>query len=215
MEKLHLDILDQERKVIFQKLGTFRSRGFLAGGTALALQLGHRVSYDFDIFCSKEIPQNFPAKIEKDIYVKEVLVSSGDEFTFLTEHDIKISFIYYPFDLEKYLLDFSEAPLRLISPFGTALTKAYALNRRNAWRDYVDLYFILKKKITSLENIARESQGVFRGLFNEKLFLAQLVYTEDISKAEIDGMQLLEAVTLSEVQSFFEKEVDTYLKKKI
>jgi len=148
MEKLHLDILDQERKVIFQKLGTFRSRGFLAGGTALALQLGHRVSYDFDIFCSKEIPQNFPAKIEKDIYVKEVLVSSGDEFTFLTEHDIKISFIYYPFDLEKYLLDFSEAPLRLISPFGTALTKAYALKSKE-----IGIYLVTNKVAFSEKDV--------------------------------------------------------------
>jgi len=215
MEKLHLDILDAERKEILQKLSAFRSVGFLSGGTALALQLGHRVSYDFDIFCVKEIASTFPGKVQKEIRVQEVLVNSADEFTFLTEQDIKISFIYYPFNLKKYLLEFSGAPLQIVSPLGVALTKAYALNRRNAWRDYVDLYAILKRKIASLEDIVRESQFVFGELFNEKLFLAQLVYTQDISEAEIAGTQMLDPATLSEVADFFEKEVDAYLKRKI
>ncbi len=215
MEKLHLDILDKERKNVFQKLAAFRAAGYLSGGTALALQLGHRVSYDFDIFCSKEIPASFAAKVQKEIAVQEVLVNNSDEFTFLTEHDIKISFIFYPFDLKKYLLDFPNAPLQLISSLGVALTKAYALNRRNAWRDYVDLYVILKKDITKLENIVRESYAVYGELFNEKLFLSQLLYTQDISSAEIDGTQMLESATLPEVAEFFEKEVGAYLERKI
>jgi len=215
MEKFHLDILDEERKDTFQKLSAFRSVGFLSGGTALALQLGHRVSYDFDIFCSKEISPMFATKVQKEMRVKEVVVNSSDEFTFLTEHDIKVSFIFYPFDLKKYLFEFSEVPLQLISPLGAAITKAYALNRRNAWRDYVDLYMILKMKIATLEDIVREACVVFDGLFNEKLFLAQLVYTQDISEAEIKGTQMIKLATLQEVADFFEKEVDAYVKRKL
>jgi hypothetical protein len=215
MEKLHLEILDQERSSVFQKLSAFRSSGYLSGGTALALQLGHRVSYDFDIFCAKEIPASFPIKVQKEMLVKEVLVNNSDEFTFLTEHDIKVSFIFYPFDLKKCVFEFPDAPLQLISPRGAALTKAYALNRRNAWRDYVDLYVIFKKGIVSLEDIIKESHKVYGGLFNEKLFLAQLLYTEDISTAEIEGTQMLESATLAEVVDFFKKEVDAYLKRKL
>jgi hypothetical protein len=214
MEKLHLEIFDEERKNIFQKLSAFRSIGFLSGGTALALQLGHRVSYDFDIFCAKEISSTFAAKVQKEMRVKEVSVNSGDELTFFTEHDIKISFIFYPFNLKKYLLEFSASPLQILSPLGVALAKAYALNRRNAWRDYVDLYVILKRGITNLEDIVRESRAVFGELFNEKLFLAQLVYTKDISDGEIKGTHLLESATLEDVSNFFEKEIDAYLKRK-
>jgi hypothetical protein len=215
MEKLHFEILDEERKTIFQKLAAFRSIGYLSGGTALALQLGHRVSYDFDIFCEEEIPASFPAKVQKEMPIEEVLVNNSDEFTFLTKHDIKISFIFYSFDLKKYVFDFFDAPLKLISPLGTSLTKAYAMNRRNAWRDYVDLYVILKKEITTLENIMHKSQEVYGGLFNEKLFLAQLLYADDISKAEIEGTQMIESATLPSVMAFFEKEVGAYLKGKI
>lgn len=215
MEKLHLEIFDSERKDVFQKLSTFRPVGFLSGGTALALQLGHRVSYDFDIFCPKEIASTFAVKVQKEIEVKEVMVNNGDEFSFFTGQDVKISFIFYPFDLKKYLVEFSEAPLPLLSPFGVALTKAYALNRRNAWRDYVDLYVILKKGIATLEDIIQEARVVFGGLFNEKLFLAQLMYTQDISEAEITGTQMAEPVTLFEVADFFKKEIGAYLRRKL
>ena len=181
----------------------------------MALQLGHRVSYDFDIFCAKEIPAMFAAKVQKEIVVRQVLVNNSDEFTFLTDHDIKVSFIFYPFDLKKYVFEFPDVPMELISPLGIAITKAYALNRRNAWRDYVDLYVILKKEITTLENIVNAARIAYGELFNEKLFLSQLLYTQDISKAEIENTQMLESATLFEVVSFFEKEVKAYWERKL
>ena len=89
MEKLHLDILDFGRKAIFQKLAVFRPVGYLSGGTALALQLGHRVSYDFDIFCGKEVSAAFAARVRKELPVREVSVNNADEFTFLRTTRLK------------------------------------------------------------------------------------------------------------------------------
>lgn len=215
MKKLHLEILDLERKKVFETLAAFGGLGYLAGGTALALQLGHRISYDFDIFCEKEIADSLPAKIKKEISIREVIVSNQDEFTFLTENSIKVSFVFYPFDLKKYLIEFLDLPLMILSPLGVAASKAYALNRRNAWRDYVDLYFILKRGFATLEDILQETHNIFGNIFNEKLFLAQLVYTEDIAQVEIAGTQLLEDVSLDEIKYFFEKEVDAHLAKRI
>jgi len=215
MGKLYLNLLDEKRKLVFQKLSMFRSIGYLSGGTALALQLGHRVSYDFDIFCAKEISPIFAARVRKGIAVKETVVNTADEFTFFTEHDIKISFVFYPFNLKKYLIDFPDSSLQLISPLGAAITKAYALSRRNAWRDYVDLYVIFKKGIVNIDDVVRESKVVYGKLFNEKFFLAQLVYTDDIAHAEITGTHLIEPATLDEVKVFFENQVDDYLKQKL
>jgi len=214
MEKLYLEILDEKRKSVFQRLFAFKAIGYLSGGTALALQLGHRVSYDFDIFCDKEITATFPVKVAKEVEIKETVVNNGDEFTFFVEKDVKISFIFYPFDLKKYVLELSDAPIKILSPLGVALAKAYALNRRNAWRDYVDLYVIMKKGIASINDIVQESRVVYGELFSEKLFLAQLVYTADISEAEIKETQLAEIFSLDEIKTFFEKEVDAYLKGK-
>jgi hypothetical protein len=49
--QLHWDILDEKRKSILPLLKRVSEQGFyLAGGTGLALQLGHRDSIDFDFF---------------------------------------------------------------------------------------------------------------------------------------------------------------------
>jgi len=212
MEKTHLEILDENRKAILPKLAAFKNAGYLAGGTALALQIGHRISYDFDIFCASEIPLSFPSKIKKEFSIKETLINNQDEFTFLTEGDVKISFIFYPFDLKAHVMRNENLPLGILSPLGVALAKAYALNRRNSWRDYLDLYVMLKEKLTDLKNIVKEAQKVYGEVFNEKLFLAQLVYTEDISPKEVEETQLFSGkVEVSDVKSFFQKEIDGYL----
>ena len=50
MTKLYLDILDEPRQQVFARLTLFTPQWTLGGGTALALQIGHRKSYDFDLF---------------------------------------------------------------------------------------------------------------------------------------------------------------------
>ena len=132
MEKMHLEILDENRKAMVPKLSAFKNAGYLAGGTALALQIGHRSSYDFDIFCDREIPLTFPSKIKKEFSIRETLINNQDEFTFLTDGDVKISFIFYPFDLKAHTIQKESFPLDILSPLGVAIAKAYALSRRNS-----------------------------------------------------------------------------------
>lgn len=48
---LHLEILDQKRQTLLPLVATAGQGFYLAGGTALALQLGHQDSIDFDFFC--------------------------------------------------------------------------------------------------------------------------------------------------------------------
>lgn len=212
MENLHLEILDENRKLIFAEMVAFKKDGYLAGGTALALQLGHRLSYDFDVFCAQEISVNFPAKIKKVFAIKETLINNQDEFTFLTGNDIKISFIFYPFDLTNYLIKENNLPLDILSPLGVSLAKAYALNRRNSWRDYLDLYVLLKERRVNLNEVISGAQKVYGEIFNEKLFLAQLIYTEDISQKEVKETQLFSnGVSIEAVKKFFQKEIDRHL----
>ena len=62
--------------------------------------------------------------------------------------------------------------------------KAFALGGRNKWKDYVDLYFILKGKFTVSE-IAKKAKELFAGEFNEKIFRNQLAYFDDMNYAEV------------------------------
>jgi len=63
MSKLYIDFFDKNRLCVWEKLKNFKDVGILGGGTALALQLNHRISYDFDVFCSQPIKKNFSFNI--------------------------------------------------------------------------------------------------------------------------------------------------------
>jgi hypothetical protein len=61
--------------------------------------------------------------------------------------------------------------------------KAFALGRRSKWKDYIDLYYILKEHY-SVGQIVSSADSIFGQLFSEKLFRAQLSYFEDIDFSE-------------------------------
>jgi hypothetical protein len=61
--------------------------------------------------------------------------------------------------------------------------KAYALGRPSKWKDYVDLYFILKFHLP-LNDLLHRTKSIFSGHFNSKLFREQLCYFDDIDYSE-------------------------------
>jgi hypothetical protein len=64
-----------------------------------------------------------------------------------------------------------------------AAMKAFALGRRSKWKDYVDLYFILRDNY-SIKEISQEAEKVFSQQFSEKLFRGQLAFHKDIDFSE-------------------------------
>ena len=81
---MHPEALTDEGKAIFPKLGRF-GEFYLAGGTALALQIGHRVSVDFDLFCEGDISKDLLPKLKKVFpeYKSEIspLINNPEELT--------------------------------------------------------------------------------------------------------------------------------------
>jgi hypothetical protein len=61
--------------------------------------------------------------------------------------------------------------------------KAFALGRRAKWKDYVDLYFILRDFYT-IREISAEALKIFGQMFSEKLFREQLAFHKDIDYSE-------------------------------
>ena len=179
-----------------------------AGGTALALQINHRHSYDFDIFCYKPISNYLLRKIKKDFKIKQVLVNNSDEFSFLDKGDVKITFLYYPFKFKRGFIETKDS-LSLLNVLNIATSKAYALNRRGEYRDYVDIFFIIRKG-HKLKNIISDARQKFGGLFSEKLFLEQLTYFGDLRDFKIEF--LAESFQPEEIRLFFEKTAEQYTK---
>ena len=116
------------------------------------MQIGHRASVDFDLFSEKEISKNLLAKVKRIYENKAMVVSvnNPDELTVFI-NGVKITFLRYPFSLQNKLIDYNG--IKLMNAKEIAATKAYTVGRRGTIKDYVDLYFIISEKISSLEEI--------------------------------------------------------------
>jgi len=173
---------------------------YLAGGTAVALHLGHRRSIDFDLFTSGAIrPSDLQRQVTKAAGpIKRTLVSSADEYSLLVA-GVKLSFIAYPFEIAADT-DW-DGIIALPGLLPLAAMKAYALGRRAKWKDYIDLYFLLRDHV-SIDLISAEAERTFGGNFNSRLFREQLIWFEGIDFSEQVEFMPGFAVTEAEVQAF-------------
>lgn len=200
---MHLEALTKEGSRIFPKLEKFKDF-YLAGGTALALQMGHRISVDFDFFSDEEISKSLLPKIKQVFSESNIsaIINNLEELTVLVDK-VKITFVKYPFPV---IYDFVESDgISLLSAKEIASTKAYSIGRRGTFKDYVDLFFILSEGICSLEEIIEISEKKFKGEFNSRIFLEDLVYLKDIEDTQI--VFLKKEVGKKEIEQFFEDKI--------
>lgn len=210
MSKIYFDVLTEGEKKEFPKLANFRDIGVLAGGTALALQLNHRRSYDFDIFLSNPLPTSLIRKVKRIFGRIKIINQFEEEFTFLTATNIKITFIYYPFT--PLFPRISADSIKLFHFKDIALDKTYTIGRRAQYRDYIDLFFLIKEKKLSLNWLIKNAQKKFSDLFPEKIFLEQLIYFEDLTPFPIEFTG--EKYSAQDIKNFMEEIASDYLKKK-
>lgn len=208
--KLHSELLDKNRQEVLQKLAPLTSGFVLGGGTALALQLGHRKSFDFDFFSSFQIPKNLLEKLSKVFQIENVAIDTLDELTFFTS-EIKITFLHYPFKPLFKHIEIANG-LRMFPVKEIALQKAYTIGRRGEYRDYFDLYTILKQEHISFKNIIEGAKEVYNGAFDEKLFLEQLVYFGDLRSFEVIPASQTPLPKPDEIKNYFEALVKSYIK---
>jgi predicted nucleotidyltransferase component of viral defense system len=206
MSKIHLDILDSERVKSFSLLSAFTSFGYLAGGTALALQLGHRKSVDFDIFVNDPLSNSLRKKIKETFQVEKYFLNTSDQIILSTKNNISVTFLWYYFPLLSDMIQTSSIPLASVQDI--AADKAMTIGRRAVWRDYVDIYFLLYKNVLSLNNIICLAQKKFKEEFVTAQFLDQLVYFEDVTVVPIDYLQ--ESPGEDEIKQHLSKSVQKF-----
>ena len=200
---MHSEVLTKKAEKLFSCFSVFKNF-YLAGGTALAFQLGHRTSIDFDFFSEKPITKNLLKTIERafrGIHL-EVRVNNKDELTFFAD-EVKITALHYPFPLLLPLVKFRN--IRVASSKEIALMKAYTIGRRGSFKDYIDLYFILKEKVAGLPEIVDGAGKKFKSAFDVRLFLEQLLYFEDLRDTKIEFLK--RRVGMEEMKKFFEEEI--------
>ena len=180
---MHPEVLDEKRRKILLVLNNFGSF-YLAGGTALAFQIGHRISVDFDLFSGNEIPQKLLEKVKTSFVGFSILpaVNNKEELTVLID-GVKVTFLYYPFAVIRDFVKYKD--LNFLSAPEIAITKAYTIGRRGSYKDYVDIYFSIFGKHILLEGIIDGANKKYGAEFNDRLFLEQLIYLDDVEEEPI------------------------------
>ncbi|MEM7820511.1 MAG: nucleotidyl transferase AbiEii/AbiGii toxin family protein [Candidatus Aenigmatarchaeota archaeon] len=140
---LHYEVLNKEQKELLPKLAFLKDQGFyLAGGTALALQIGHRTSIDFDFYSKNEFDNKLLS-----FYIAKKILNSNEAFSANNTLKIKVghlevSFFYYPYDLIQPPI---ESDILLADKKDIAAMKLLAIADRGTRRDFIDLYFLIRE----------------------------------------------------------------------
>lgn len=201
---MHKEILTEEQVKLLSLAKKFIKNFGLVGGTAIALQIGHRRSIDFDLFSNKKFNNSeIRKKIIKNKYkINKVSKDEIGQFTFFV-NNARLTFVHYPFKIK--FSEYFEKTLRMPDLLTLAAMKAYALGRRAKWKDYVDLYFIINK-YHSIEKIVKRSKIIFENEFNEKIFRSQLAYFKDIDYQEkieyLKGFKINDEIIKKELIKF-------------
>jgi hypothetical protein len=144
------DVLDPAGLNLLKKLACAPPVGlsYLAGGTALALLMGHRESVDFDWFTPEPFdPEILSRRMEKFGSVRVAETASGT-FTGWIDH-IRITWLYYPNPVLEPFVTTPEVPgLRIASLKDIGIMKWTALANRGSIKDFIDLFVLDRQGLT-------------------------------------------------------------------
>ncbi len=129
------------RALTFLRQQPFVRDFYLAGGTALALQIGHRISTDLDWFSAEQrllAPQRETICLSLERSGQFEVASEQDGMLFTHLFGTDVSFIYQHHPLLEPTVEYEG--ISLASPADIGLTKLAAVNSRGTRRDFVDLY---------------------------------------------------------------------------
>lgn len=203
-ETIHRDTLELLKKI--QSLDLFAGTR-LVGGTALALQLGHRKSIDLDFFGKMDATLEEIA-IELSDFANANPLSSSKAMRFLIVDGVKVDIVNYPYCwIDNPVI---EDGITLAGIKDISAMKLSAITNRGTKKDFIDLFFLLKEFPFSelIDLYLKKYSGA-------QLFtvLKSLTYFED---AEADPMPvMINPINWEEVKEVIISTVSQYLNRSI
>ncbi|MBI5620830.1 nucleotidyl transferase AbiEii/AbiGii toxin family protein [Candidatus Gottesmanbacteria bacterium] len=206
------NILHPRQQQVLGELAVSRAFDYyLAGGTALALQLGHRTSLDFDFYSSGKLEgEKLATRIKQALPTITISSQTDDTFQAIAA-GVNISVFYYPYHLLHALIDYP--PIQLASLEDIAAMKIVALVQRARQRDFWDIYYLIER--LGIANVIASAYRKYPWYEeNSQIVLRALTYFEDA-----DGDEEVSRVTIfdknlrwTDVKEKIRQEVKTYLK---
>lgn len=195
---MYKQILNRDQLDVLPLISQFNREFYLVGGTAIALHIGHRQSIDFDLFKQKKLHRKKIIDKIRTFSKSYTITRNVDEQLNLIIQNVKFTFFEYPYEI-KASCNF-DSIIKMPDLLTLAAMKAFALGRRSKWKDYVDIYFIIKEHY-SINEIAEKAISIFEDSFSEKQFRAQLSFFDDIDYSE-EITYLKQAVSNGEIKLF-------------
>ncbi len=174
---------------------------YLVGGTALALQLGHRMSVDIDLFTLNDFDSDeLIETLNKEFDISIESESANMLITYID--NIKVDFVKmaYPLLFNPVLSD----NVRMLDIRDIAAMKLKAVMQRGSKKDFFDIYFFLQQM--SLESLLK----LFKKKFEQyELFyiIKSLTYFND-AENYADPIVFDKKVTWAKVKSLINEEVN-------
>jgi predicted nucleotidyltransferase component of viral defense system len=178
---------------------------YLVGGTALALQIGHRLSEDLDLFTLESFDyQKLLDKLSQTFLACEI-VNESDNTLMVKLRGVKVDFIRYNYRLLQPVI--VEENIRMWSKQDIAAMKLSAIAGRGAKKDFYDLYFLLQ------EFSIAELFDFYKQKYNQQqvFHLVRSIQYFDDAEGDIDPV-VFNKLRWVEVKSFIEKSVNDYLR---
>ena len=181
--------LPENTKEILDKLKgkEFIKKFYLSGGTALALQLGHRESIDLDFF-SQDLfdPKSIQIELEKLADLKDLSQDRGTLNCFM--EGTQLQFLHYPYKLLEDLIEWEG--VYLSSVLDIACTKLITVSARGSKKDFIDLFFLLQKYDLNFlfEKLKEKYESTD---YNLQHILKSLVYFEEARSEPMPKMHRL------------------------
>jgi predicted nucleotidyltransferase component of viral defense system len=201
MTKLFWNTITDDMRLVLAEFSksAIAKHFYLAGGTALSLQIGHRLSVDLDFFSpSEDIPSIRPALEHSFSSLSITLAdSSWGNLVYLIK-DVRVGFYGYGFPLAAPLMEING--VRLASIEDIALMKLDAMLSRAARKDIYDLYFICQN--IPLKHLFQKAKQKYPSVRDfESQVIKRLVYFENAEKESEPS--LLEKVSWQTVKKYF------------
>lgn len=175
-------------------------KSYLAGGTALALHLGHRLSVDLDFFTKEEFDEQI---LSQNLQLLPEFKEDGTAWRTVWGKigDTKFSLFYYQYPLIKETILFNG--IQVLDKEDIAAMKIHALEDRGTKRDFVDLYFLAREfSLEQMLGFYDQKYGVLKNHFYT--IVRSLDY---FAEAEIEDMpDMLIPVSWEEVKKFFQNQ---------
>ena len=205
---MHPETISKETKIVLNFLKDSVSEFYLAGGTALSLELGHRISIDLDFFSvNKFLTQEIADRLKIKGHLE--IISQDKDTLNCSLNNIKISFFRYPYQLLFPTKEYDS--VMLADERDIAAMKILAISDRGSKKDFIDLFMLLKTY--PLDKILEFFNEKYKDYnYNMLHILKSLVYFLD---ADLDPEPVyIHPISWTEVKKFIKNVVDDYIKSK-